>query len=45
MLNQIFPQRIDDTYRGYPLALWLLISVVVMKTGIALGAADGPEPL
>jgi hypothetical protein len=37
MLNQIFPQRIDNTYRGHPLALWLLIPVVLMKTGIALG--------
>ncbi len=37
MLNRIFPQRIDNTYRGHPLALWLLVPVVVMKTGIALG--------
>ena len=36
-LNQIFPQRIDNTYRGHPLALWLFMPVVVMKTGIALG--------
>ena len=37
MLNQIFPQRIDNTYRGHPLALWLFLLVVVVKTGIALG--------
>jgi hypothetical protein len=37
MLNQIFPQRIDNTYRGHALGLWLFIPVVVMKTGIALG--------
>ena len=36
MLNQIFPQRIDNTYRGHPLAVWLFIPVVVLKTGIAL---------
>jgi len=37
MLNRILPQRIDNTYRGHPLALWLFIPVVVLKTGIALG--------
>jgi hypothetical protein len=35
-MNQILPQRIDNTYRGL-LALWLFIPVVVVKTGIALG--------
>jgi len=37
MLDQILPQRIDNTYRGHPLAVWLLVPVVLMKTGIALG--------
>ena len=37
MLNQMFPQRIDNVYRGHPLALWLFLLVVVVKTGIALG--------
>ena len=37
MLKQILPQRIDNTYRGHPLAVWLFIPVVVLKTGIALG--------
>src|SRR4051794_15426480 len=36
MLNPILPQRIDNTYRGHPLALWCFIPVLVMKTGIAL---------
>lgn len=36
-LNRIFPQRIDNTYRGHPLAVWLFIAVAVLKTGIALG--------
>jgi hypothetical protein len=35
-LNRIFPQRIDNTYRGHPLAVWLFIPVVVLKTAIAL---------
>ena len=37
MLNQILPQRIDNTYRGHALALWRFLPVVVLKTGIALG--------
>ncbi len=37
MLNQILPQRIDNTYRGHTLALWLFIPVLIAKTGIALG--------
>jgi hypothetical protein len=37
MLEQILPRRIDNTYRGHPLAFWLLIPVLVVKTGIALG--------
>jgi len=36
MLNQILPQRIDNTYGGHPLALWLFIPALVLKTGIAL---------
>jgi len=37
MLDQILPQRIDNTYRGHRLALWLFATVLVVKTGIALG--------
>ena len=37
MLDRILPQPIDNTYRGHPLALWLLVPVVIAKTGIALG--------
>jgi len=37
MIDRILPQRIDNTHRGHPLALWLFIPVVVLKTGIALG--------
>ncbi len=37
VLDQILPRRIDNTYRGHPLAVWLFVPVVVVKTGIALG--------
>jgi hypothetical protein len=37
MLDQLLPRRIDNSYRGHPLALWLFVPVVVVKTGIALG--------
>ena len=37
MFNQLLPPRIDNTYRGSKLALWLLVLVVLMKTSIGLG--------
>jgi len=37
LLGWILPQRLDNSYRGHPAALWLFVPVVVMKTGIALG--------
>ena len=37
MLRQLFPQRIDNTYRGHRLALWLFALLVLMKGGIGLG--------
>jgi hypothetical protein len=37
MLSRILPPRIDNAYRGHPLALWLFVPVVLLKTAIALG--------
>jgi hypothetical protein len=37
MFNRLFPERIDNTYRGYKLALWLFALLVLMKVGISLG--------
>jgi hypothetical protein len=34
MLNRIFPLRLDNHFRGYRLAIWLLIPVVILKLGI-----------
>ena len=31
MVNQLLPQRIDNTYRGHKLALWLFALVVSVK--------------
>jgi hypothetical protein len=31
MLNRIFPKQIDNTYRGYRLAIWLLVPIVIVK--------------
>jgi hypothetical protein len=36
MLSRIFPQQIDNTYRGYWLAIWLLVPLVLAK--MAMGA-------
>jgi hypothetical protein len=35
--SRIFPQPIDNNFRGHSLALWFFIPLLVMKTGIALG--------
>ena len=32
MINQVLPERIDNTYRGHKLALWFLAVVVFIKT-------------
>jgi hypothetical protein len=37
MLNEILPRQVDNTYRGYKLALWLFALLVLMKGGISLG--------
>jgi hypothetical protein len=46
VLDQLLPRRFDNTYRGHPLAIWLLVLIVVVKTGTALGAIfDGRNML
>jgi len=37
MLDQLVPRRIDNTFRGHRLALWLLAALVLVKGGISLG--------
>ena len=37
MLDRIFPERIDNHFRGHRVALWLLAVLVLMKGGIGLG--------
>lgn len=36
MLNRILPERIDNRYRGHPLALWLLVPITIQKLGVSL---------
>ena len=31
MLTRIFPKQIDNTHRGHPAALWLLLAFVLLK--------------
>jgi hypothetical protein len=38
MLNQILPQRIDNTYRGHKLALWLFGLLLLLKIVISLNS-------
>lgn len=38
MFNQLLPQRIDNTYRGHKLALWLFGLLVLMKTAMGVNS-------
>jgi len=38
MFNPLFPQRVDNTYRGYKLALWFFGLLVLMKLAISLNS-------
>jgi hypothetical protein len=38
MFEQFVHQRVDNTYRGYKLALWLFALVVVMKIAMSLNS-------
>ncbi len=38
MLEQLFPQRVDNSYRGYKLALWLFALVVLIKVAMSLNS-------
>lgn len=38
MFNHFLPQRIDNTYHGYKLALWLFTLVVFMKVAMSLNS-------
>ena len=37
MLQRLFPPRVDNTFRGHGLALWLFGVLILMKGGIGFG--------
>jgi hypothetical protein len=39
MLNRIFPKQFDNTYRGYTLAIWLLVPLVLFKLLMGINVA------
>lgn len=39
MLNRIFPKQIDNTYRGYWLALWIYVPIILMKFAMGFNVA------
>lgn len=43
MLSRIFPKQIDNDYRGYQLAVWLLVLLLLLKS-FALVSASGLNP-
>jgi hypothetical protein len=38
LLDRIFPQQFDNSYRGHKLALWLFGLLVLMRLGISLSS-------
>ena len=44
MLSLIFPKKFDNDYRGYKLAIWLLVLLLLFKTSISVNAV-GWNPL
>jgi MYXO-CTERM domain-containing protein len=38
MLNQLLPRQVDNTYRGYTLALWLFAMLVLIRVVISLNS-------
>jgi hypothetical protein len=38
MFNQLLPQRIDNTYRGYRLALWLFGLLLFLRVAVSLNS-------
>ncbi len=38
LTDRLLPQRVDNTYRGYKLALWLFGTVVLMKLAMSLNS-------
>jgi hypothetical protein len=44
MLGRVFPKQFDNDYRGYKLAIWLLLLLLLFKTSISVNAL-GWNPL
>jgi hypothetical protein len=38
LTDRLLPQRVDNTYRGHNLALWLFGAVVLMKLAMSLNS-------
>ena len=43
MMDRIFPQRLDNDYRGYRLALWIFFVITFMKVAMGLGHIFNPD--
>jgi len=43
MLGRVFPERIDNRYRGHKLALWLFYPIIFMKLLVSLTAILAPD--
>lgn len=39
MLSRLFPKQIDNDYRGYRLAIWILVPIVLLKLAMGFNVA------
>jgi hypothetical protein len=43
MLDRIFPEQLDNHYRGYRVALWIFVAITVFQVGTSLGHIFNPD--
>ncbi len=43
MLNRVFPDRLDNDYRGHKVALWIFVVIALMKVALGFGHIFNPD--
>lgn len=45
MLSRLLPKQIDNDYRGYRFAIWLLGAILLLRLGMSYGALFDPRDM
>ncbi len=43
LMDRIFPKRLGNDYRGYPVALWIFVVITLMRVALGLGHIFNPD--